>query len=52
MSKTFSGRPFSWEILKEQLLDYFSLLCNTKFKEVFMKEWDAPQSYVDFAEES
>lgn len=48
MSKSFSGRPFSLTLLKEQLLDYFSRLCNTNFKDIYMREWDGVQSYVDF----
>lgn len=51
MGKTFSGRPFSWELLKEQLLDHFSRLCNRKFKEIYMREWDGVQSYIDFGKE-
>ena len=51
LSKIYIGRPFSWEILKDQLLDYFSRLCNTKFKQIYMREWDEPQTYVEFARE-
>ena len=51
MSKIYSGRPFSWEILKDQLLDHFSRICNTKFKQIYMREWDEPQIYVEFARE-
>ena len=38
MGKIFGGHIFCWETLKEQLLDHFSRLCNTKFKEIYMRE--------------
>ena len=39
-------QPFSWYLLKQQLLDYLAKRRNDKFKQVYMCEWDEPQNIL------
>ena len=45
------GHRFALEPLREKMLEHLVVDWNTKFKNVYLREWDKPQSYAKFLKE-
>lgn len=51
IAKMAELQPFSWFLLKQELVNYLAKKRNDKLKQVYMCEWDEPKTYAEYAKE-